>query len=263
MTKVHEPAVSGVFYPSDPHELKSMVEAYLASAKSSGPLPKAVIVPHAGYIYSGAVAASAYVLVQQGKNIIHRVVMMGTAHRLGFYGLAAPTFEVFKTPLGAVPIDLSSVQKISKFSQIQVLDEAHEQEHSLEVQLPFLQIVLNDFQIIPLVVGDCSPDEVADVLDHLWGKKETLIVVSSDLSHYLDDESAKRIDTETSKAIEQLNFERIETSQACGAYPMRGLLAASKRHQMKAKALDVRNSGDTAGAHDRVVGYGAYAFWEV
>jgi len=263
MSKVRKPAVAGLFYPSEPAELREAIKVYLKMAKGSGPVPKAVIVPHAGYIYSGPIAASAYVLVRQGKNIIHRVVLMGAAHRLGFSGLAAPTFQVFQTPLGAVPIDLPSIQKISEFPQVQILDEAHEQEHSLEVQLPFLQIVLNDFQIIPLVVGDCSPDEVADVLDHLWGKKETLIVVSSDLSHYLDDESAKRIDTETSKAIEKLHFEGIETSQACGAYPMKGLLAASKRHRMKAKALDVRNSGDTAGPPDRVVGYGAYAFWEV
>lgn len=263
MSKVRKPAVAGLFYPSEPAELREAIKVYLKMAKGLGPVPKAVIVPHAGYIYSGPIAANAYALVGKGKDFINRVVLLGTAHRVEFTGLATTGVDEFLTPLGSVPVDQKTIGMVSNFSRVHCIDQAHDQEHSLEVQLPFLQIVLNDFQIIPFVVGDCSPDEVADVLDHLWGKKETLIVVSSDLSHYLDDESAKRIDTETSKAIEHLHFEGIETSQACGAYPMKGLLAASKRHRMKAKALDVRNSGDTAGPHDRVVGYGAYAFWEV
>jgi hypothetical protein len=263
MQKIHYPSVSGLFYPSDPHDLKRAIEGYLLPCRISRSLPKAIIVPHAGYIYSGPIAGSAYGLIQQGKGIIHRVVLMGTAHRLGFSGLAAPTCQTFMTPLGPVPIDLPSIQQISQFSQFQFLDEAHEQEHSLEVHLPFLQTVLDQFKIIPLVVGNCFPDEVADVLDALWGKEETLIVVSSDLSHYLDGESAKRMDAETSQAIEVLQLEKIETEQACGAYPVRGLLVAAKRHGMIAKALDVRNSGETAGPQDRVVGYGAFGFWEV
>lgn len=259
MTSVRNPAVAGLFYPSDPRDLRAMLRGFLGAA-SAGTAPKAIIVPHAGYIYSGPVAASAYARVKSAHGCITRVVLLGPAHRVGFYGLALPGADYFATPLGRVPVDQEAVKKISALPQVQVMDAAHAQEHSLEVHLPFLQEVLGEFSLVPLVVGDAGPAEVAEVLDLLWGGPETLIVISSDLSHYHDYQTAQQLDRATSLAIEQLCIEDIQHDHACGRNPVTGLLHVARRLGLKAKTIDLRNSGDTAGSHDRVVGYGAYVF---
>ena len=262
MAQIREPAVAGMFYPDDPLLLQQQMEGYLDEAESSGDIPKALIVPHAGYVYSGPVAACAYRQLVSAGSRIKRVILLGPAHRVGFRGLAASSAQYFDTPLGLVTVDQDALDAILMLPQVHLLDEAHREEHSLEVQLPFLQQVLgNQFKLLPLVVGEADAAEVAEVIDTLWGGSETLILVSSDLSHYEDYNTARRLDQATSQAITQLNPEAIDYHQACGRNPVSGLLLAARRHQLKAKLLDLRNSGDTAGGRDRVVGYGAYAFY--
>jgi len=259
--QIREPAVAGLFYPDDPLLLQQQVDSLLAQAAPQGAAPKALIVPHAGYVYSGPVAASAYQQLAPLREQIQRVVLLGPAHRVAFSGLAASSARYFATPLGMVRIDQRAMDPILELPQVRVLDEAHREEHSLEVQLPFLQTVLNsDFGLIPLVVGDAEPEQVAQVIELLWGGPETVLLISSDLSHYLDYGTARRLDTATSHAIEQLNPQAIDYQQACGRTPLNGLLLAARHHQLHARTLDQRNSGDTAGGRDRVVGYGAYAF---
>lgn len=265
MLKVRQPAVADQFYPGDPAELGRMLDALLAephpsaSSRPGTTLPKALIVPHAGYIYSGPIAATAYARLEPARDRIRRVVLLGPSHRLSFRGLAATSADVFTTPLGPVRIDRAAVERALTLPQVHLLDAAHAQEHSLEVQLPFLQRVLDDFSLVPLVVGDAAPESVAEVLDLLWGGPETLILVSSDLTHYLDYRTARRIDAATSEAIEALRPESIGYDQACGRAPLNGLLTLARRRGLQAETLDLRNSGDTAGSRDQVVGYGAYA----
>ena len=260
MTSVRTPAVAGLFYPDDPRELRGQVADFLAAAPAGGAVPKAIIAPHAGYVYSGPIAASAYVRLQPARGRITRVVLLGPAHRVGFHGLALSGADYFQTPLGRIKIDKEAAEKISRLPQVHLMDLAHAQEHSLEVHLPFLQEVLGEFSLVPLVVGDAESGEVAEVIEALWGGPETLIVVSSDLSHYHDYKTAQRLDRATSQAIEQLRPEDIQYDSACGRNPVNGLLRAARQHGLKASTIDLRNSGDTAGSHDRVVGYGAYVF---
>jgi len=260
MTKVRQPAVAGTFYPGDPLELSRELDSFLAAVETHERPPKALIAPHAGYIYSGPVAASVYARLRNTEQPITRVVLLGPSHRVPFVGLAVPSADYFETPLGDVPIDRASIERILPMSQVYAMDEAHAYEHSLEVQIPFLQKTLGEFQLVPLVVGDASGEEVAEVLEALWGGPETLIVISSDLSHYLDYQSARDIDSVTSKAIEALQGEAIGHNQACGRIPVQGLLIEAERHGLHGQTVDLRNSGDTAGPRDRVVGYGAYAF---
>jgi len=260
MTNVRNPAVAGMFYPDDPRDLRAVIANYLGDVHTSGTVPKAIIVPHAGYIYSGPIAASAYARLKPARERITRVVLLGPAHRVGFHGLALPSADFFVTPLGRIPVDQEAVKKISALPQVRVMDAAHAQEHSLEVHLPFLQEALAEFSLVPLVVGDAGPEDVGEVLDLLWGGPETLIVISSDLSHYHDYKTAQKLDRATSQAIEQLRPEDIHYDHACGRNPVNGLLHVARRHGLKAKTIDLRNSGDTAGSHDRVVGYGAYIF---
>ncbi len=262
MSLTRPPAVAGTFYPSDPAELGAAVDAYVRDAVCgpSKPLPKAIIAPHAGYAYSGPVAGSAYAQLGELRGTIERVVLIGPAHRLPTSGFATVSVESFQTPLGDVPIDREAVERLMGFRQVHCLDEAHALEHSLEVHLPFLQRVLGPIRVLPLVVGDATPDEVAEVLDAVWGGPETLIVISSDLSHYYDYETACDLDAATTGAIEALDPEGVGRESACGRVPIRGLLVVAKRRGLEARTLDVRNSGDTAGPRDQVVGYGAYAF---
>jgi MEMO1 family protein len=257
---IRKPAVAGMFYPTDPVELHEMISTFLKQAKSGGKAPKAVIVPHAGYIYSGPIAASAYALVALARGTIKRVVLLGPSHRVPFRGLATTGADAFATPLGNVPIDKEAIARIRELPQVEILDAAHAMEHSLEVQLPFLQEALGEFGLTPLAVGEASSDEVAEVLESLWGGQETLIVISSDLSHYHEYETASKMDKATSKAIEALKPEDIQYDDACGRIPIAGLLVAAKKHGLRAKTVDLRNSGDTAGPRDKVVGYGAYVF---
>jgi AmmeMemoRadiSam system protein B len=262
MPQIREPAVAGLFYPDDPIVLEQQLEDFLYPEPRVETNPKALIVPHAGYIYSGPVAASAYMQLKPIREQIQRVVLLGPAHRVAFQGLAASSAEYFSTPLGLVRIDQQAMDDILGLPQVRILDDAHVEEHSLEVQLPFLQTVLKkDFAVIPLLVGEAEANEVADVIEKLWDGPETLLVISSDLSHYQDYDTAHRLDSATSAAIEQLNPQGLDYQQACGCNPVRGLLMAARRHHLQAKTLDLRNSGDTAGSRDRVVGYGAYVFF--
>jgi MEMO1 family protein len=256
--KRRPPAVAGMFYPDEPQVLQSLLTRFLDLPPSAEAPPKAIIVPHAGYIYSGPIAASAYALLRPAHARITRVVLLGPSHRVGFRGLAASAVEAFITPLGEIALDQDCVRALLDLPQVKLLEQAHSQEHSLEVHLPFLQSVLDDFRLIPLVVGEASPPEVAEVLEKLWGGSETLIVISSDLSHYLDYTSACALDQQTSAAIEALRYEDIDAMQACGAHPLKGLLYLARQRGLHIKTVDLRNSGDTAGNKDRVVGYGAY-----
>jgi AmmeMemoRadiSam system protein B len=260
---VRPPAVAGTFYPDDPARLSATLAALLEAADPTPDpqrWPRALIAPHAGYVYSGPIAASAYVRIAAGRGTISRVVLLGPAHRVAVRGLATSTAGSFATPLGRVPLDHPAIDRCLGLPGVCVSDEAHAPEHSLEVQLPFLQAVLGDFALVPLVVGDATPDEVAGVLDALWGGSETLVVVSSDLSHYEPYSVAAEMDDATSRAIEALRPGDISYHQACGRVPVQGLLLAAKRRGLGAETLDVRSSGDTAGSRDAVVGYGAWSF---
>lgn len=260
MGSIRRPAVAGMFYPGDPVVLQKAVRGYLAEVSETGPAPKAVIAPHAGYVYSGPVAATVYARLAPVRDRIRRVVLLGPSHYVPFHGLAVSGADSFATPLGAIAVDKEAVARILALPQVHELEEAHSREHSLEVHLPFLQQALDDFLLVPLAVGEATAEEVAEVLEALWGGPETLIVVSSDLSHYHDYETAQRIDSATSQAIERLEQERIGHDQACGRIPILGLITVARRLGLKAQTIDLRNSGDTAGPRDRVVGYGAYVF---
>lgn len=260
MTTIREPAVAGMFYPADPHELHAMITRFLDEAEPVGDVPKAFIAPHAGYIYSGPVAASAYARLRPAHARIKRVVLLGPSHRVAFEGLAVSGADEFLTPLGRIPLDKGAIEQIAVLPDVHLLDKAHVMEHSLEVHLPFLQEVLDRFTLVPVVVGDAAEESVAEVLDLLWGGPETLIVISSDLSHYHDYETARRMDQATSRAIEELRPEAIHYDDACGRNPVNGLLTLARRRGLHAHTIDLRNSGDTAGPRDQVVGYGAYVF---
>ena len=262
--KVRPPAVAGRFYPSDPVELRQLITDLLARVPpATGPAPKALIVPHAGYPYSGPIAASAYAQLIPTRDQVKRIVLFGPSHYVALTGLATTSAEAFATPLGVVPVDVEAVHKLRSLPQVSELDEAHAHEHSLEVQLPFLQCVLGDFTLVPLAVGDATPEEISQILDALWDGPETRFVVSSDLSHYYDFKTAQRLDRATAKAIEALKPGGIGEDQACGRVPIRGLLQVARQRGLRARTIDLRNSGDTAGPHDRVVGYGAFVFEEV
>jgi hypothetical protein len=238
-----------------------MLARYLGEASAAEPPPKAMILPHAGYIYSGPVAASGYSCLLENRDLYNRVVLLGPAHRVAFRGLAAPSSSVFMTPLGAVAIDRAAIEQLVALPQVHMLDEAHRLEHSLEVQLPFLQQVLGDFSLVPLVVGSVAQGEVAAVLRQLWGGDETLIVVSSDLSRYHAYDTARRLDAATTDAIEHFDGASIGPEGACGYHGVRGLLQVAAEKGLRELTLDVRNSGDTAGPRDQVVGYGSYLFY--
>ena len=257
---VRPAAVAGTFYPTSAATLEDVVSRMLTAApRSAQPIAIAVIVPHAGYVYSGPVAASIYAQLKKQHEHIRRVVLLGPAHRVGFDGLALPGCTAFATPLGNVPLDLKAMSAIRSMKQVHINALAHAEEHSIEVQLPFLQTVFEDFSLVPLLVGQASPEDVAEVIEGLWGGDETLIVVSSDLSHYLDYPTARRIDAHTARHIVDLE-PTVHPQEACGASPVNGLLVAARRHGLQARLIDLRNSGDTAGDKHRVVGYGAFAF---
>lgn len=254
-------AVAGLFYPNSAKQLRQDVDAYLAESMPRKDLaPKALIAPHAGYVYSGPVAATAYRQLNLLDYPIERVVMLGPAHRVGFRGIAVHSADSFQTPLGTVPLDRESIESLTQLPFVNLVDPAFAQEHCLEVQLPFLQRVLDDFRLVPMLVGQSSYEQVEQVLEQFSADGDTLIVISSDLSHHHTYEQAKEMDAEAGKAIEALDPERLQYEHACGRVPVGGLLKYAKRHGLKAVTLDQRNSGDTAGPRDKVVGYGAYVF---
>lgn len=262
-------AVAGMFYPGDARTLAAQVDALLADAKALRAVapeltfeqPKALIAPHAGYIYSGPIAASAYVLLAPYAQTIRRVVLLGPCHRVAVRGLAVPYARAFATPLGEIPLDQAAIATAQKLPQVIRHDAAHTDEHSIEVQLPFLQEVLEAFALVPFAVGYATPNEVAEVLDLLWGGPETLVVISSDLSHYHTYADAQRRDRHTTDEIAHLHL-LVDHEQACGATPINGLIELAQRRGLQPHLLDLRNSGDTAGDRSRVVGYASFAFYE-
>ncbi|MBT3345210.1 MAG: AmmeMemoRadiSam system protein B [Gemmatimonadetes bacterium] len=263
-------AVAGRFYAENRQQLSSAVTSYLsdgAAGTRTGlqgqPLPvgrvKALICPHAGYIFSGPVAGSAYAALGADATAIRRVVVIGPAHRVEVRGLVAASAGVFATPLGGVRVD-PVVGALCTEGLIHIDDAAHREEHALEVQLPFLQSILEDFTIVPLLFGQCEPSEIAGLMERLWGGEETLFVISSDLTHFHPHSVATQLDHLTSTAIESLDADGIDEGAACGRLAVQGLLQVAARRGLVATAIDVRTSAETAGDPDRVVGYGAYVF---
>jgi AmmeMemoRadiSam system protein B len=264
MKNVRPPAVAGMFYPADPQTLRRAVEGHLAAATPSAPAAarvKAVIAPHAGDVSSGPTAGFAFTQLAADAAEIRRIVLLGPAHRVALRGLGLPGCDAFATPLGEVPLAAEAATRIAALPQVVVHPAAHQDEHSLEVELPFLQLILDEFELLPLVVGEASGEEVAEVLEWVWGGPETRIVISSDLSHYLPYERARAVDDETAREIVALQAP-LERGRACGGLPIDGLLLAGRRRGLAARLLDLRNSGDTAGDRHRVVGYGAFDFLE-
>ncbi len=262
MTMTRPPAVAGAFYPGNPATLAATVDHLLAETPATASeQPKALIVPHAGYIYSGSTAAMAYATLAPWRSTIRRVILLGPTHRVAVDGIALPKTTAFATPLGSIPLDTTAIAQLSELPQIVVSDRVHAEEHSLEVHLPFLQRILDDFTLVPLAVGHATPQAVAEVLDLLWGGPETLIVISSDLSHFLPYGAANQVDRDTCEHILQLDA-HIRPEQACGACPVNGLLLAAQQRGLIPQLIHRCNSGDTAGDRQRVVGYAAFAFTE-
>jgi AmmeMemoRadiSam system protein B len=259
--RVRAPAVAGSFYPSDALELRAEVRRHVAEGHAAGAAPpKAVIAPHAGYLYSGPVAGSAFLALAPLRGRVERVVLMGPAHRFAFAGLALPRADAFATPLGVTRVDGEAGVTLMALPRVLVSDDAHDGEHSLEVELPFVQEVLGEVTVVPIVVGDARDTDAARALECLWGGPETCIVVSSDLSHYYPYATAKRLDRMTALAIEQLSPQDIGEEQACGRIGVQALLRVARARGLRATTLDLRNSGDTMGTRGRVVGYGAFSF---
>ncbi|MEO6352426.1 MAG: AmmeMemoRadiSam system protein B [Burkholderiaceae bacterium] len=260
---MRKPAVAGTFYPAQKHVLANDLDTMLKAVKPvvPGAYPKAIVVPHAGYRYSGPTAALAYAQLAAGRAAISRVILLGPVHRVPVRGLALPGADVFATPLGEIALDACAIASIAGMRQVTISPAAHALEHSLEVQLPFLQTVLDDFTLVPLAVGDATPPEVAQVLEALWGGPETVIVISSDLSHFLPYRTAQAVDRETVRRILQLE-NSLTHEQACGGTPVNGLLLAAHRHQLQPELLGLCNSGDTTGNRERVVGYASFVFTE-
>ncbi len=263
MQKVRRPAVAGSFYPANAERLARMVDELLERVPraAESQIPKALIVPHAGYIYSGPIAATAYAQLRPAADRIRRAVILGPSHFAPIAGLAFPDATAVETPLGEVAMDMEALQAAS-LSGVHPSAAAHAEEHSLEVQLPFLQRVLKSFRVLPFAVGYAESEQVAAVIDAWWEDPGTVILVSSDLSHYLRYESAVEMDQRTAMRIVELGPGDISHEEACGATPINGLLHAARRRRLRSRLLDLRNSGDTAGDRDRVVGYGAFAFYE-
>lgn len=264
---VRRSAVAGQFYPADPDQLEMIVKEYLNAANTPAdrlepPLVKAVIAPHAGYIYSGPIAASAYVHLAFSDVPIRRFILLGPAHFVPVRRIVISSAGAFETPMGIIPIDAPARSAALELPQVEIDDVAHQPEHCLEVQLPFLQVLCPDFTIVPLLVGSASAAEVAEVLQHLWNGPETRIIISSDLSHYHDYATARKLDQATAKSIVALEPDRLDENSACGRTPIRGLLLEARRRGLTADVVDLRNSGDTSGPRDRVVGYGAFTFVE-
>lgn len=259
--RIRPAAQAGRFYPAEPDRLQGDVQRFLSQAAAAGEgVPKAIIAPHAGYAYSGPIAGSAFRSLAAGRDSIRRVVLIGPSHYAHFEGVAATNADAFATPLGLVPIDREQVQTLQAASGVRSFEAAHAPEHCLEVELPFLQVVLGEFELVPLLVGEADADEVGAVLDAVWGGPETCVVVSSDLSHYLDYDEARRKDGETADAIVALNGDALDSHCACGHRAIAGLLRVARQRGLRGRVVDLRNSGDTAGPRDRVVGYGAFHF---
>jgi MEMO1 family protein len=262
VARTRTPAVAGRFYPGDPGQLGASVEELLAAAPAPARTAKGVIAPHAGYVYSGAIAATAYASLRGRAREITKVVLLGPAHRVHLAGLALPAAERFATPLGDVQIDAELADRVLALPFVERSASAHALEHSLEVHVPFLQRMLGEFSLLPLVVGDAPPEQVAAVLQLCWGGPETAIVISSDLSHYHEYAAANAIDRSTAEWITRAVEPGLDPRRACGARCIDGVIELGRRRPLRLELLDLRNSGDTAGTRDQVVGYGAFAIHE-
>ena len=255
---VRTAAVAGLFYEADARRLAHHIDVLMdAACAEAGDAPRVLIVPHAGYTYSGQTAARAYSRLLPHRDKIERVVLLGPAHRVYLRGMAVPSVDAFATPLGEVALDRAGIEQIMNMQGVCVSDEAHRAEHSLEVQLPFLQTVLGHFSLVPVVVGDCDPDRVAAVVDALWSGPETLLVVSTDLSHFHSYDEARRLDAQTCERL-LARDSSLTGENACGAHALNGLMRSQCSRQLSIDLLDLCNSGDTAGDKSRVVGYGAF-----
>jgi MEMO1 family protein len=263
-SRPHRPAAcAGRFYPAAPQDLRTQINAALHGACcASGPAPKAVIAPHAGYVYSGPVAGSAFARWERAGDGVQRIVVLGPSHYVALSGMAVSSADGFETPLGRVPLDTGGIATLLSLPQVRVHEEAHRPEHCIELELPFLQVLFDRFVLVPLLVGSATDQEVDEVLELLWDQPGTRVVVSSDLSHFHEYAKALAMDAETARAIENLQAEMITSDRACGSIAMRGLLRLARRRAMTVTTVDLRNSGDTAGSRDRVVGYGAFLFAE-
>lgn len=260
MTTTQPAGVAGHFYPADPDVLAAGVDASLARAVTPDLEPKAVIAPHAGHVYSGDIAGAAYGLLAKRRGQIKRVMLLGPNHRMAFHGVALSPADAWETPLGPVAVDRAARDMVAALPGVTVMAEPFAGEHSLEVQLPFIQRALGDVEVLPMLIGQPAPGQVSDILGQVWGGPETAIIVSSDLSHFHDYDTARTKDAETSAGIERLQLQVCEGHRACGFQPISGLLQQAQQRDLRVTALDVRNSGDTQGGRDRVVGYGSYAF---
>ena len=262
--KIRPPAVAGMFYPDDAAELTRTLEVLLQSNIPKNPVNakdiKAIIAPHAGYIYSGPVAAAEYQFLNQRKDDIENIILIGPSHRVPLLGLATSSADYYTTPLGEIPVNREITKIFNELPFVGELDQAHSLEHSLEVHLPFFQHILKDFQLVPVVAGDATAEQVSQFVELALRQQNSLLVISSDLSHYHDYNTAKRLDNDTCNAIESLAVEQLDSKHACGYIPVRGLLKYAKEHGLTAETIDCRNSGDTTGPKDQVVGYGAYVF---
>ncbi len=260
---IRPPAVAGYFYEDDAVALQRDVQSHLSqNFIVSEQTPKAIIVPHAGYIYSGVVAGKAYSQFLNARQRFKTVILLGPAHRVALNGLAVPSVDAFDTPLGEQRLGKGLIKQLLNNPDVIEMDEAHAQEHSLEVQIPFLQTVFDDFQLVPVVVGDASPDTVAGILQSVWADKDTLIVISTDLSHFHHYDLANEVDNKTAEAIHNFDITTIGPHQACGCRPLNGLLSLAKKKNLKMVNYALQNSADTAGDRDRVVGYGAWGLYE-
>lgn len=257
---VRLPAVAGMFYPGDAVELAAEIDRLLDEAQPLIGPPKALIVPHAGYVYSGPLAATALAQIKPLRNEITRVVILGPNHRVPLAGLAMPSSAAFTTPLGDVPVDQAALRALDDLPQCSFNDAAHAQEHALEVMLPFLQRLLDKFTIVPLIIGQIEAGRLGAVLDRLWGGPETLIIVSSDLSHFHSADEARRTDMDSARIIERLAFCELSGERACGFHPLSGLLDQAARRDLRITRLGLCHSGDVSGDQARVVGYGAWGF---
>ena len=262
-TNVRPPAAAGTFYPRDSQRLRADIAALFAQVAAPTASPKALIAPHAGYVYSGQIAAAAFATLRDSAQVIERVILIGPAHYVRLQGIAVPTVDVFETPLGRVPVDRRALATIGDLPSVVQSDVAHAREHALEVELPFLQTLVSGFAIVPLLVGDAAPQQVAEVLHRIWGGPETRIIVSSDLSHYYPYETGRRLDVATAAAIERGDWASLGPGNACGFLAIAGLLVEAQHRGLAVRRLALRNSGDTAGGRDQVVGYGAWLFEDV
>lgn len=261
MKAIRKAIGSGIFYPKLKSDLVVLVRKLLKkgpSVKRKCPV-KAIISPHASFTFSGSVAGSIFAMVKNQKEI-RRIVLLGPSHRVAFAGLAIPSADEFETPLGKVAVDRLSLIRMTEYADVSWLDEAHRYEHSLEVQLPFIQMLFPMASIIPIVVGDVDPESIVSVLDEVWGGRETLIVVTTDLSHDLPCNEANARDRRASETIKALDGDALNAEDVCGLLPLKGFLKMAKAKRLKLISMVLKNSGDRGCTSDRVVGYGGYAF---